>query len=80
MEKPRNNLTCHLMARIRKIPCKTEIGDLELAVGSNQQVVWLQVLGDKVKSGLLSDYLNEKTYSMQDPISVAELQTTQSHR
>lgn len=44
MHVPRNDLACHLIARVCTVSRETEIGNFELSIGGDEQVVWLQVL------------------------------------
>ena len=41
---PRDDLARHLVPRVREIAGETEIGDFELAVCRNEQVVGLEIL------------------------------------
>lgn len=41
---PGNYLACHLVPRIGKVPGQTKISDFQLAIGSDKQIVGLQVL------------------------------------
>lgn len=41
---PRNDLTGHFAARVCEVSSETEIGNFELTVRSNQQIVGLQIL------------------------------------
>ena len=43
-DAPSNDLTCHLVAWVRKVPGETEIGNFELSVSCNEQVVGLEIL------------------------------------
>ena len=41
---PRDDLACHLVSGVCKVSCETKVGEFELPVGSDEQVVWFQVL------------------------------------
>lgn len=43
-DEPCDDLAGHFVSRVCEVSRKTEIGNLELPVGSDEQVVWLQIL------------------------------------
>ena len=41
---PSDYLARHLVPRISKVPGQTKISNFQLAIGGDEQVVWLQIL------------------------------------
>lgn len=41
MDEPSDDLTRHLVSGVCKVSCETKVGEFELPVGGDEQVVWL---------------------------------------
>ena len=48
VNEPSDDLTRHLVSGVCKVSCETKVGEFELSVGGDEQVVWLQILRDPV--------------------------------
>ena len=77
---PGDDLASHLVARVREVSCETEISDFELAICSNKQVVWLQILRNNIPSEReVLGGLRREAHSVKDEVPVAEFEPAERH-
>lgn len=44
MNEPSDDLARHLVSGVCKVSCETKVGELELPIRGDEQVIWLQIL------------------------------------
>ena len=75
---PRDDLAGHLVPRVGEVAREAEIGDLELAVGRDEQVVGLEILPGYV-SGVWGGGVGAHTDPVEDEVPVTELESAKCH-
>jgi hypothetical protein len=46
---PCDDLRCHLVLRVAKVPCEAKISEFELAICGNEQVIGFEILKPALK-------------------------------
>jgi hypothetical protein len=92
VNEPSDDLTGHLVSGVCKVSCETKVGEFELPVGGDEQVIWLQILrSSRVPSAtrrltpnagcaLRRMVKKDGTHPVKNEIPMAELQSTKGHR
>lgn len=44
MDEPSDDLTCHFVSRVCNVSCETKVGELELPIRGDKQVIGFQIL------------------------------------